>query len=63
MSPIIIDLDSWVGLIQTAGAMVLQILSMISFTVNQHRYTALSVFVSILIFSILLYHFWGDDDS
>lgn len=62
MSPVIIDIDSWLGLLQSAGALVVEILTTIQITVNNHQYTAFVAFLGILIFSILLYHFWGDDD-
>lgn len=63
IEPVVIDLDSWFGLLQSAGALITEILHSISVTVNNHSYSGFVVAVGILITSILLYQFWGSDDD
>lgn len=63
IEPVIIDLDAWFELLQTVGDLILEILHSIDFVVNNHTYSAFVAVLSILVTSILLYQFWGDDDE
>lgn len=63
IQPVIIDLDSWFGLLQSAGALVSEILHSFDVVINNHSYSGFVAIVGILITSILLYQFWGGEDD